>query len=343
MSNDRPPVLVTGVSGYIATELAAQLLEAGRAVRGTVRSAAKAERTRATLQAGGVDTSRLSFAEADLLDADSWAAACAGVEEVYHVASPFFVALPKDPDELIVPAREGTLNVLRAATAAGVRRVVLTSSVASIVYTDKHPSRPYDEHDWSDETNVDGMSPYSRSKTIAEKAAWDYVRTHDDAPELVTVCPGVVMGPLRAERLSDSLLSIAKLMRGEVPAIPNIGFEIVDVRDTAELHRLAMDSAGAAGQRYACTAGYAPYVEYARTLRRLFPEYAGKVPKRVLPDWGVRIFALFDKEAKGILVELGKHSEVSSEKARAELGWAPRGVEAVLRATGEALIGAGAV
>ena len=309
MAAVRPPVLVTGVSGYIATELAAQLLSVGRAVRGTVRSAAKGERTRATLEGGGVDTSRLSLAEADLLDAESWTAACEGVEEVYHVASPFFVALPKDPDELIRPAREGTLNVLRAATAAGVRRVVLTSSVASIVYTDKHPARPYDEHDWSDETNIDGMSPYSRSKTIAEKAAWDYVRGHDGAPELVTVCPGVVLGPLRAERFSDSLLSVAKLMRGEVPAIPNIGFEIVDVRDTAELHRLAMDTPAAAGQRYACTAGYAPYVEYARTLRRLFPAYAGKVPKRVLPDWGVRVFALFDKEARGILVELGKHSE----------------------------------
>ena len=337
------PALITGVSGYIATELAAQLLAEGRAVRGTVRSAAKAERTRATLEAGGIDTARLTFAEADLLDAESWAAACAGIEEIYHVASPFFVALPKHPDDLIVPAREGTLNVLRAATAAGVRRVVLTSSVAAIVYTDKPADRPYDELDWSDADNVAGMSPYSRSKTIAERAAWDYVAATPGAPELVTVCPGVVLGPLRAERFSDSLLSVAKLMRGEVPAIPNIGFEIVDVRDTAQLHRLAMDAPAAAGRRYACTAGYAPYVEYARTLRRLFPQYARKVPRRVLPDWGVRLFALFDKEARGILVELGKHSEVSSARAREELGWSPRGVEEVLRATGEALIAAGAV
>lgn len=331
--------LVTGASGYIASELIAQLLRAGCTVRGSVRSLAKGEELRRRL-ATRAPLTGLSFVVADLLDPAAWRSACAGVEEVFHVASPFFVAPPEHPDDLIVPAREGTLNVLRAATTAGVRRVVLTSSVAAVAYPAREVrGRRYDERDWSDESDTVGVSAYGRSKTIAERAAWAYVAATPGAPELVTICPGLVLGPVHDGKGSESMLAVRKLLTGELPAVPDFGIELVDVRDVAELHRRAMATPAASGQRFLATAGCRSYLEIAQALRSMFPVRARRAPRVRMPDWGVRLFALVDREARGILNELGQHRACSHARATTLLDWYPRSPEEAIAATVEPAVG----
>ncbi|MEL6445980.1 MAG: aldehyde reductase [Bacteroidota bacterium] len=336
------PVLVTGLTGYIGSYLAADLLRRGYAVRGTMRNAQKFERVRAAL-AEHAPIDKLTVAEADLLDAGSWQAAVEGVTHVHHVASPFFVVQPEDPDEMIVPAREGTLNVLRAATEAGVQRVVLTSSLVAVAYGLKAPpAGSLDESHWTDTTVADDVTPYILSKTIAERAAWDYVQDTPGAPELATVNPSLVLGPLMTDNLSASHVVVSKMMKGEMPGMPKIGFEVVDVRDVANLHVRAMEAPEAAGERYLAAGGYRSFKQIADAIREAAPAYRKKLPKFELPDFGMRLFALVDKEARNVLFELGKRRTVSNAKARG-LGWTPRTPEEAIAASAQALIEQGAV
>lgn len=328
-------VLVTGGSGFIGTHCILQLLEAGYRVRTTVRSLASEQSVRAALRAAGAGReSELQFSEANLTADLGWDEAVAGCSFVLHVASPFPVGVPKDENELIVPAREGALRVLHAAKAAGVKRIVLTSSFAAIGYgpiTDT----PFSELDWTD---PNGAAPYIKSKTLAERAAWDYVHGAGQGLELAVVNPVGVLGPVLSGDLSASIELVKQLLDGSVPGTPNIHFGIVDVRDVAALHLLAMTSPAAAGQRFlAISEDVMSLGEVAEILRRRVPELARRVPTRSIPNWIVRALAVVSPALRQITPELGRVKHTNGAKARDVLGWSPRSREDAIVATAQSL------
>ena len=317
-------VLVTGASGYIAGFVILRLLEAGYSVRGTVRNAAKGEAVKAVLAAQDPRAKDIEIVEADLASDKGWAEAVSGVQCVQHVASPFPTVQPKNADDLINPARDGALRVLKAAKAADVARVVMTSSLAAIVYT---PDRPAvsDETVWSDPNNLKGNTAYTRSKTIAEKAAWDYVEGDGAGLELAVVNPGAVLGPVLSDDVSTSLELVRQLLAGEVPAAPKVGFALVDVRDVADMHVAAMERPEAAGERFVCATDFLWMGDIAKVLKEgLSPTESRKVPTGDLPNFAVKLFALMRPELKQLLPELGNARPVSNAKAKRLLGWAPR-------------------
>lgn len=327
-------VLVSGGSGYLGGRCVVELLRRGYAVRTTVRDLAKEEEVRSRVGSQLDPGDRLTVLAADLRSDDGWAEAVAGCEYVLHVASPFPAAQPKDPDELIVPAREGTLRVLRAALDAGVRRVVVTSSVAAVRGSTSKASAPLTEADWTDPDHPE-LSPYARSKTVAERAAWDLVRERGEEERLAVVNPGAILGPVLGGERSTSLAMVERLLKG-MPGTPRIGFSVVDVRDVADLHILAMTSPEAGGERYIAVDRFMWMADIAAILReRLGPE-AAKVPKRSIPNFVVRGMALFDPAARSVVGQLGQKVEVSSAKARA-LGWQPRPVEETIADTARSL------
>jgi dihydroflavonol-4-reductase len=290
---------------------------------------------------GAESAEALTFATADLTGDAGWADAVSGCDYVLHVASPFPLTPPKHDDDLIVPAREGALRVLRAARDAGVKRVVLTSSFAAVGYGRTPPARPFTEEDW---TNLegDGLSAYVKSKTLAERAAWDFVEGEGNGLELAVVNPVGVFGPVLGSDYSTSVQLVKRFLDGEVPGIPRVSYGIVDVRDVASLHRLAMENPAAAGERFLAVAGdFMTVAEIAAVLRERMGEAAKKVPTRVLPDWLVRVVALFDSSVKQVVPELGKHKRASNEKAKRLLGWAPRSNEEAIVATAESLLRVG--
>ena len=335
-------VLVTGGSGFLGGWCVAELLRRGHAVRTTVRDLGREPAVRdglAPVIGGSGD--RLSVVAADLLADDGWREAVEGCDYVLHVASPFPPAQPKDPDELIVPAREGTLRVLRASLDAGVERVVVTSSVAAIRNTGERPARPLTEDDWTD-PDLPGVTHYTRSKTIAERAAWDLVRERGEAGRLATVNPGAILGPLLGEGRSYSLELVQRLLRG-MPGTPRLGFNIVDVRDVAALHVDAMTAPDAGGQRFIAVARFLWMSEVAAVLRERLGDAAAKVPSRTVPNVVVRAMGLFDPGIRSVASELGKKVELSSESARTRLDWSPRPVEETIVECAESLIERGAV
>lgn len=331
-------VLVTGGSGFIGSRTILQLLAAGHEVRTSVRSLERAEHVRELLRQGGAEPGeQLSFAVADLEQDAGWAQAVAGCDYVLHMASPFPATLPKHEDELIVPAREGALRVLRAARDHGVRRVVLTSSFAAIGYGQKQRA-PYDESNW---TNPDGagVQPYTKSKTLAERAAWDFMAREGGALELAVVNPVMVFGPVLGPDYSTSILLIQRLMDGALPGCPHVQFGVVDVRDVADLHIRAMTNPAAKGERFLAVAGnFMSLKDMAQVLKHRLGAAARRVPTRQLPNWLVRLAALWDPSVKQILPELGQHRNATSEKARRVLGWAPRSSEEAIVASAESLL-----
>jgi nucleoside-diphosphate-sugar epimerase len=322
MEADSKTVLVTGGSGFLGGWCVAELLRRGHRVKTTVRDLSREEEMRAAVGSGG---DRLTVLAADLRGDEGWQEAVAGCEFVLHVASPFPAAQPKDPDELIVPAREGTLRVLRAALDAGVSRVVVTSSVAAVGGGAKPASSPLDESDWTDLEHP-GLSPYVRSKTIAEKAAWELVKETGESDRLAVVNPGAIIGPLLSGERSFSLELIERLLKG-MPGAPRIGFSIVDVRDVADLQIRAMTSPQAAGQRLIAVGRFRWMSEVAETLREGLGSDAARVPKRRVPDLVVRGMGLFDPGVRSITGQLGKKLTYSSEKAERLLGFSPRPVD----------------
>jgi nucleoside-diphosphate-sugar epimerase len=332
-------VLVTGGSGFIGAHSILQLLAAGYQVRTTVRSLKREGDVRAMLKEGGAEPGdRLSFIAADLESDAGWAEAAAGCEYVLHVASPFPPNIPKHEDELIVPAREGALRVLRAARDAGVRRVVLTSSFVAIGYGQKPQRAPFDETNWTDPKAGDAL-PYIKSKTLAERAAWDFIASEGDDLELSVVNPVAVFGPVLGPDYSSSILLIQRLMDGAMPGCPRLYFGVVDVRDVAELHIRAMTHPAARGERFLAVAGeFMSMLDIARVLRRRMGSSARRVPRWQLPDWLVRIAAKRDPAAQQLLPELGKRKSASNEKARRLLGWTPRSNEEAIVSTAESLL-----
>lgn len=332
-------VLVTGGSGFIASHCILQLLAQGHTVRTTVRNLNREPEVRAMLKQGGAESgSRLRFFAADLEKDAGWAEAVSGSDYVLHVASPFPPTVPKDENELIVPAREGALRVLRASRDAGVKRVVLTSSFAAVGYGHPPQGAPFDETAW---TNVggQGITPYVKSKTLAERAAWDFVAGEGGALELSTVNPVGVFGPALGPDYSTSILLVQRMMDGALPGCPKLHFGAVDVRDVASLHLLAMTHPAAKGERFLAVAGdFLSMLEIADVLRRRMGNAARRVPSRELPNWLVRLASLKDPAVKQIIPELGRHKNATSIKAMRLLGWKPRSAEDSLVATAESLV-----
>jgi nucleoside-diphosphate-sugar epimerase len=332
-------VLVTGGSGFIGTHCILQLLAAGHQVRTTVRSLKREDDVRAMLKAGGAEPGkRLTFFAADLENDAGWSQAVAGCEYVLHVASPLPQTVPKNEDELIVPAREGTLRVLRASRDARVKRVVLTSSFAAIGYGHKEQNAPFDETNW---TNLSGddVAPYAKSKTLAERAAWDFIAKEGGELELSVINPVGVFGPVLGPDYSTSILIVQRLMVGALPGSPQLYFGVVDVRDVADLHLRAMTHPAAKGERFLAVAGdFMSMQGIAKVLKNRLGASAKRVPTRELPNWVVRLAALRDPAVKLILPELGKVKNATSEKAKRTLGWAPRSNEEALVATAESLV-----
>ena len=313
------PVLVTGASGYLGTQLIAALLRAGNPVRATLRSTTGEGDLRRAVRRGAADDGGLEIVAADLTTDDGWLAAAAGCAEVHHVASPIPAVQPDDPDELIVPAREGTLRVLRAARDAGARRVVLTSSFAAVGYTPK-PGSEFTEADWTD-PDAPGLAPYPRSKTIAERAAWNLIDTDGGDTELVVLNPTFILGPSLVSQIRSSTQLIKMMLDGTMSVAPRARFGVVDVRDVADLHLLAMAAPQAAGKRYLAVADgpACSYLQIAEVLHRQLGPRGSRVPTEEAPGPDL---------ARPI---------IHNDRARHELGWRPRDVQTTIVDTAESL------
>ena len=333
-------VLVTGGSGFIGSHCIVQLLGSPHEVRTTVRTPEREAALRAMLKAGGADPrDRLTVVVADLERDIGWRDAVSGCDYVLHVASPFPEAIPADEDELVRPAREGTLRVLRASRDAGVTRVVLTSSFAAIGYGHPRTRTTFDETDWTDVGGRD-VSPYVKSKTLAERAAWEFIDREGGGLELAVVNPAGVFGPVLGPDYSTSILLVKRLLDGAVPGLPRFNFGVVDVRDVAGLHLRAMTHEAARGERFLAVAGgFLSIRDIAAILKRRLGAAARRVPSWQVPDWIVRVSALWDPAVRQILPELGRTRNATSDKARRLLGWTPRSAEDAVIATAESLIG----
>ena len=331
-------VLVTGASGFLAQHLILQLLASGHSVRGTLRSMKRADEVRSVLAKFDPRAKDIAFVEADLSSDAGWDDAVLNCDYVQHVASPFPAVHPKDDMELIRPARDGALRVLKAAKAAGIKRVVMTSSMAAIAYGHGDDrAEASDETMWSNPDGPDN-TPYTKSKTIAERAAWDYVNGEGKGLELVTINPTGIMGPALSADVSTSLEIPIRLLNGKTPGLPRLGFSFVDVRDVAECHVKAMEIPEAAGQRFLATEGFMWFTEAAEVLRKAFPAYDKKIPKRKLPDWLLKTMAKFQPVFKQTVTELGRTRKASNAKATRVLGVKFRTAREALIASAKSLI-----
>lgn len=325
-------VLVTGGSGFVGSHVILQLLAAGHLVRTTVRSLDREPEVRAMLERAGADTYRLGFAAANLEKDAGWAEAAADCDYVQHIASPFPISQPKDEQELIRPAVDGTLRVLRAARDAGVKRVVLTSSFAAIGYGHGERSAAYTEEDWTD-VHGPAVQPYMKSKTLAERAAWDFIAAEGGGMELAVVNPVAIFGPVLGNDLSTSVELIRRMMAGKLPGTPDLWFGAIDVRDVASLQVQAMTDPAAAGQRLLAIAGEPVSLHQIALI--LHDHMGSKVPRQ-LPNWLVRALALVNPLAREAVPRLGIRARASNAKARA-LGWTPRSNEDAIAATAKSL------
>jgi nucleoside-diphosphate-sugar epimerase len=309
-------VLVTGASGFIAKHCIAELLRRDYAVRATLRNLSRADEVRRGVARAGADASAVDLVAADLLSDEGWAQAMEGCTYVLHVASPFPLAEPRNPDDVIRPAREGALRVLRAAKTAGVKRVVLTSSIVAIdlPWPESPPGYVFTEADWTDPERSD-ISTYVRSKTLAERAAWDFVKSEAGAPELAVVNPAFVLGPAPDPDLSTSHEVLRLMAIGAYPAAPKVGFPVSDVRDVAITHALAMTNPKAAGERFLSANGFLRLYEIGQLLAATLPDLKRRVPKFEMHDFAVRAIALFDKRLRTVLPDLGHPRHISNAKA----------------------------
>ena len=329
-------VLVTGGTGYIAGWCITDLLTRGYRVRTTVRSTTKEAVVRSAVASVVNPEDRLSFAVADLTSPAGWDAALDGVDYVLHVASPL------SGDDMLTPAREGVRNVLSAAAAAGVKRVVMTSAANAASPSSYTEEGVTDETLWTDPDDPT-IIPYRRSKTVAEKAAWDFMATYDGPMTLATVLPGAVFGPILSTDSIGSVQIIERMLKGAMPGNPRIGLEIVDVRDLVDVHIRAMTAPEAAGQRFLATGEFAWMREMALTLRDGLGPAGKKVSTRQLPDWVVRLTSVFDKSLREITVSLGRRNRHTTEKAERLLGWRPRPAKETVVDCANSLIAHGVV
>jgi dihydroflavonol-4-reductase len=320
-------VLVTGGSGFVASHCMVKLLENGYEVVTTLRSLTRSDEVRELLRVGGIAEAAVNgvrFVEADLTNDKNWAEAVNGCTYVLHVASPIFLTLPKDENEMIRPAVDGTLRVLRAARDAGVKRVVMTSNFGAVGYSHTDRTRPITEESWTN-PNQNGLSSYNKSKVLAERAAWDFVKREGGALELTALNPTAVFGPAFNPVLSSSFGLLKTLLGDHMKAIPDMSMGIVDVRDLADLHLRAMVNPRAAGQRFlALSGGTLSLMQVSQLVRRERPQLARRLSDKPLPTWLLRLAAPFSAQARSILPMVGIYRNASNAKARTLLGWTPR-------------------
>ena len=312
-------ILITGISGFIAKHCAVEMLRAGYRVRGTVRSLAKGDAVRATL-AAHCDVSKLEFVEADLLSDKGWDEAAKGAYGVLHIASPFIIQTPKDPQVLIRPAVEGTMRVLKAAIAAGAKRFVQTSSIAAIMAGHgSERTKPYTEDDWS---NLESgtTSAYQQSKTLAERAARDYLKETTVDIHYASVNPGFVLGPLLDKEYGASASVIQSFMKGKYPGCPALAFPCVDVRDVALMHRLALETNEPSGGRYIGSSESAWFVDMMRPIKAKLGTAARKVPSFQVPNFIIKVLALFDPAMRNIVPDLGRLVPMDNSRTVKALG-----------------------
>lgn len=316
---DRPTVLLTGISGFIAKHCAVELLNAGYGVRGTVRSLQRSSAVRETL-AKHATVARLEFTEANLESDAGWNEAVAGCAHVLHVASPFPTTQPRDEQDLIRPAVQGTLRVLRAAAAAKAERFVQTSSMVAVMYG--HPrdrTAPFTEADWTRVESPD-VTAYGKSKTLAERAAREFMRSERPGMHYSSINPGLVLGPALDRDIGTSAGIVQMFLKGKYPGAPRMKIPCVDVRDVARMHRLALEVDAPSGGRYLGSAACLWMVEIAAAIRAALGDAARKVPSRVLPDWVIRLVAVFDATARQAIPELGKDFDADTSNTRRTLG-----------------------
>ncbi len=345
MTSDTGLVLVTGGSGFIAGHIILQLLDHGHPVRSTLRSLGKEDEVRRVLAGAGMrDGAALEFVQADLTADNGWADALRGVDHVLHVASPVRLGRVRNEDDVILPARDGALRVLRAARDAGIGRVVLTSAFHAIGFGHPRTDHVFTDDDWSI-IDGPGIDAYGKSKILAERAAWDFVRTDGRGLELTTILPVAVMGPVMGRGISGANHIVQSMLDGSMRAAPNLAVPIVDVRDVAAAHLAAMTATDAAGQRFLISTGEPAIamVAIAQILREHLGEAARAVPTRTLPDVVVRVAARFRPEYRSAAAELGFVKQTSNEKARRILGIAPRPARQAIVAAGESMIASGLV
>ncbi|MCB1382956.1 MAG: aldehyde reductase [Notoacmeibacter sp.] len=311
-------VLVTGISGFIAKHVALEFLKAGYNVRGTVRDMAKGDMVARTL-AQHADVSGLSFASADLGSDAGWDAAMEGCTGVAHLASPFPLTQPKDENDLIRPAVDGTLRVLKAARAAGIQRFVQTSSTVAVSYGHGHDKLHFNEDDWS-QLDGPGMTAYAKSKVLAERAARDFIAREGGDMHFATVNPALVLGPALDEDIGTSLALIQMFLTGKYPGAPKMQMPVVDVRDIARMHRLAMETSEPSGGRYVGCDEFLWFIDVAKALRDGLGEKGAKAPRRELPNALVRLIGLFDPAVRQIIPELGIERSLDNSRTRKALG-----------------------
>jgi len=333
MTHDKGIILATGGSGYIAGWIIARLLDQGHSVRATLRDMAKADAVRADIASVARDTAMLEFVAADLLADGGWDAAMQDVRRVIHVASPVMVRRGVDT---IATAVDGTRRVLRAAAKARVERIVLTSSAAA-ARTSGNLSRPADETDWTD-AKARGVDTYTLSKTLAEREAWDFAREHPAGPSIATVLPSFVQGPLLGRNGSASLGLVGQMLAGKMPAVPRLGFAMIDVRDLADLHVRVLNYPKGIRERWTASADFLWFADVAVVLRERFGDAASKVPTRTMPDWLVRLLALANADLKPMLPDLGNRRAYSSAKAGRVFDWYPRTAREAVIATAETIL-----
>ena len=333
---------ITGVTGFLGGHMTLEALRRGYRVRGTLRSMKRADGVRSMLAAHLGDEAeaalaRLTFHEADLLSPGGWVDIVTGCDAVLHVASPFPMNLPKDEQDIISPARQGLKHVFEACATAGVKRLVQTSSTVAIVYGHGKDKTAFDEQHW---TQLDGgmLTPYIKSKTLAEQDLWMMAKQHPDM-SVSAVNPGFILGPLLdSNDPGTSCDVVLKMMRGEFPGVPKLGYPTVDVRDVVDLHFAVLEDQHAAGQRFAAAAGTLPLQELAKTIKGAFPQEGRKVGTRSLPNGVVRAMAIVMKSVRGTLAELGYMPTVSSDLARKRYGWNPRSPQEAATATAQSII-----
>lgn len=331
-------VVVTGASGFLASHIILQLLSRGFDVRGSVRNAKKGDHIREVLERHGADTSRLSFVELDLMADAGWTDAMSGAGYLIHTASPFVTHIPKDENDVVRPALEGTRRALRAALASGIERIVLTSSEVAVTRPrDTSQSRVLTEADWSD-VDAPSMTPYFKSKTLAEREAWSIMEKAGRRDDLSVVNPGFILGPLLEEDTGTSGAIIQKMMLGKFPGAADLHFSIVDVRDAAELHVLAMTDDRSFGHRVLAADATASFKDIAEALGADFPAYRAKLPTRRLPNFVVRLAALFDPDVRASVRSLGVRFEMDHGLARAILGRTMINWREAAKATAQSLI-----
>lgn len=315
-------VLLTGATGYIAKHIALQLLEAGYHVRGTVRDLSRgaevAEAVRPHLSDANGLESRLTFVALDLTADAGWTEAMDGIDVLIHTASPFPLKQPQHEDDLIRPAVDGAMRALRAAATEGITRVVLTSSTAAISGSALPVGdTSFDETNWTDPTDPDAMA-YVRSKTLAEQAAWDFVRNDATDMKLTTINPGFVLGAPLDHHFGTSIQVIERLLRGKDPMLPDIGFATVDVQDVAEMHVTVIEKPETFGQRIMTVDSFLSFKELAQAVKTAFPDR--KIATRVAPNFLIRLLARFDPTIKSIVPNLGRVDKIDNARARAAIG-----------------------